>query len=89
MKNLVTLRIEQNDSLGCRVSHLSSTDFLGGLLLCGPILCVIECLAAFLASIRCQVVHPLSCDSQQYLCCQMSLRGQNHPRLKNHWFKVF
>ena len=67
MKKLVTFRVEQNDSLGCRLSHLSSTDFLGGLL-CGPIFCIIECLAAFLASVhQMPVVHPFSCDSQKCL----------------------
>lgn len=71
------------------VSHLG-TDVLGGLLLCGPILCTVDCWAAFLASTyQMPVVHPLSCDSQKCLRCQMSPEGQNHPRLKNHWFKAF
>lgn len=72
------------------VSHLSTTDILGGLFLCRPILCIIECLAAFLASAhQMPVVHPFSCDSQKCLGCQRSHEGKNYPRLKDNWFKVF
>ena len=69
---------------------LGNTDIWGQLLLCRPILCIRECLAGFLASAhQMPVVHPLSGDNQKCLSCQISPDQQNHPRLKNHWFKVF
>lgn len=86
MKNLVPFRVVQNGSLGC---SFSPWHVLGGLLLCGPYPVHSRMLSSILGLyLQMPVVHPLSCDSQKCVRCQMSPEGQNHPRLKNHWFKA-